>query len=246
MAQRVVETDLPALEYILEGHAPLMEAKAELKRAEEAGDDLKLMHKLLHAWPKSMKALSSQKAEEILYGLGFKPNDSFAPGLRVSGGWRNRIALARALMRPADLLLLDEPTNHLDIDSVIWLESFLKQQEATVIVISHDREFLDRIAKSIWSVEDNTINRYGGNYSQFEVTRAQKLALQQAAAKAYERAASHLRPTLIDSATRPRKLVRLSHELRCWKNFNPSSRSWRRTNGGFLSQPEKVPQHLAR
>ena len=191
VAQRVVETDLPALEYILEGHAPLMEAKAELKRAEEAGDDMAYAQAVAHLAEINEGAVVA-KAEEILYGLGFKPNDSSRQVSEFSGGWRNRIALARALMRPADLLLLDEPTNHLDIDSVIWLESFLKQQEATVIVISHDREFLDRIAKSIWSVEDNTINWYGGNYSQFEVTRAQKLALQQAAAKAYERAASHL------------------------------------------------------
>lgn len=161
VAQRVVETDLPALEYILEGHAPLMEARAELKRADKAGDDMAYAQAVAHLAEINEGAVVA-KAEEILYGLGFKPNDSSRKVSEFSGGWRNRIALARALMRPADLLLLDEPTNHLDIDSVIWLESFLKQQEATVIVISHDREFLDRIAKSIWSVEDNTINRYGG------------------------------------------------------------------------------------
>ena len=244
VAQRVVETDLPALEYILEGHAPLMEARAELKRAEKAGDDMAYAQAVAHLAEINEGAVVA-KAEEILYGLGFKPNDSSRKVSEFSGGWRNRIALARALMRPADLLLLDEPTNHLDIDSVIWLESFLKQQEATVIVISHDREFLDRIAKSIWSVEDNTINRYGGNYSQFEVTRAQKLALQQAAAKAYERAASHLQ-AYIDrfryKATKARQAQSRIKMLEKLQSVEPvlAKNEWRFS---FL-QPEKVPQHL--
>lgn len=244
VAQRVVETDLSALEYILEGHAPLMEAKAELKRAEEAGDDMAYAQAVAHLAEINEGAVVA-KAEEILYGLGFKPNDSSRKVSEFSGGWRNRIALARALMRPADLLLLDEPTNHLDIDSVIWLESFLRQQEATVIVISHDREFLDRIAKSIWSVEDNTINRYGGNYSQFEVTRAQKLALQQAAAKAYERTASHLQ-AYIDrfryKATKARQAQSRIKMLEKLQSVEPvlAKNEWRFS---FL-QPEKVPQHL--
>lgn len=244
VAQRVVETELPALEYILEGHAPLMEAKAELKRAEETGDDMAYAQAVAHLAEINEGAVVA-KAEEILYGLGFKPNDSSRKVSEFSGGWRNRIALARALMRPADLLLLDEPTNHLDIDSVIWLESFLKQQEATAIVISHDREFLDRIAKSIWSVEDNTINRYSGNYSQFEVTRAQKLALQQAAAKAYERTASHLQ-AYIDrfryKATKARQAQSRIKMLEKLQSVEPvlAKNEWRFS---FL-QPEKVPQHL--
>lgn len=244
VAQRVVETELPALEYILEGHAPLMEAKAELKRAEETGDDMAYAQAVAHLAEINEGAVVA-KAEEILYGLGFKPNDSSRKVSEFSGGWRNRIALARALMRPADLLLLDEPTNHLDIDSVIWLESFLRQQEATVIVISHDREFLDRIAKSIWSVEDNAINRYSGNYSQFEVTRAQKLALQQAAAKAYERTASHLQ-AYIDrfryKATKARQAQSRIKMLEKLQSVEPvlAKNEWRFS---FL-QPEKVPQHL--
>ena len=106
--------------------------------------------------------------------------------------FRSRIALARALMCPADLLLLDEPTNHLDIDSLIWLENWLHRVEATVVIISHDREFLDRSINTIWSIEDGTICRYAGNYSSFEDQRIEKLRLQDAAARAYEREASHL------------------------------------------------------
>lgn len=243
VAQRVVETDLPALEYILEGHAPLMEAKAELKRAEEAGDDMAYAQAVAHLAEINEGAVVA-KAEEILYGLGFKPNDSSRQVSEFSAVGETERAGSCA-HASGDLLLLDEPTNHLDIDSVIWLESFLKQQEATVIVISHDREFLDRIAKSIWSVEDNTINRYGGNYSQFEVTRAQKLALQQAAAKAYERAASHLQ-AYIDrfryKATKARQAQSRIKMLEKLQSVEPvlAKNEWRFS---FL-QPEKVPQHL--
>lgn len=95
-------------------------------------------------------------------------------------------------MRPADLLLLDEPTNHLDIDSLIWLENWLRRVEATVIIISHDREFLDRAVNTIWSVEDGTICRYAGNYSQFELARIEKLRAQESARRAYETQAAHL------------------------------------------------------
>ena len=95
-------------------------------------------------------------------------------------------------MRPADLLLLDEPTNHLDLDSVIWLEAWLKRVQATIIIISHDREFLDRAVGTIWSIEDGTIRRYAGNYSDFEAMRIERLRQQEAGARAYERTASHL------------------------------------------------------
>ena len=184
-----------------------------------------------------------QKAKQILSQLKIRDFNQQVKSL--SGGQLKRVALANTLITEPDLLILDEPTNHLDIDSVIWLESFLKQQEATVIVISHDREFLDRIAKSIWSVEDNTINRYGGNYSQFEVTRAQKLALQQAAAKAYERAASHLQ-AYIDrfryKATKARQAQSRIKMLEKLQSVEPvlAKNEWRFS---FL-QPEKVPQHL--
>lgn len=244
VAQRVIETELPALEYILEGHDPLTKAKAELKIAEESGDDMAYAQAVSHLAEINEGAVVA-RAEEILYGLGFKPSDSTRRVSEFSGGWRNRIALARALMRPADLLLLDEPTNHLDIDSVIWLESFLRQQEATVVVISHDREFLDRISKTIWSVEDGTITRYGGNYSQFEVTRAQKLALQQAAAKAYERTASHLQAYIdrfrykASKARQAQSRIKMLEKLQAVEPVLAKS-EWRFT----FPEPKKVPQHL--
>jgi ATP-binding cassette, subfamily F, member 3 len=144
VAQDIEAADVSALEYVLEGHAPLTAARAELAQAERQHDDLQLAHALATLAELNEGAITAE-ARGVLHGLGFAESDGVRPVASFSGGWRNRLALARALLRPADLLLLDEPTNHLDLDSVIWLEAWLKRQPATVLVISHDREFLDRI-----------------------------------------------------------------------------------------------------
>ena len=149
VAQRVVETESQALQFVLEGHEPLMEAKKHLADAEQSKDDEVYAQALAHFAELNEGAIIAQ-AQEIMYGLGFKSDDAQRKVSEFSGGWRNRLALARALMKPADLILLDEPTNHLDLDSVIWLENFLKHLSASVIVISHDREFLDRVSQNIW------------------------------------------------------------------------------------------------
>ena len=159
VAQRVVETDLPALEYILEGHAPLMEAKAELKRAEEAGDDMAYAQAVAHLAEINEGAVVA-KAEEILYGLGFKPNDSSRQVSEFSGGWRNRIALARALMRPADLLLLDEPTNHLDMKTKDILKQALMDFDGTLILVSHDRDFLDGLVSKVYEFGNKRVTEH--------------------------------------------------------------------------------------
>lgn len=131
------------------------------RRGRKGGDDMRLAQAHANLAELNEGAIVAQ-ARTILAGLGFGQSDLERPVYDFSGGWRNRIALARALMRPADLLLLDEPTNHLDIDSLIWLENWLRRVEATVIIISHDREFLDRAVTTIWSVEDETVCRYAG------------------------------------------------------------------------------------
>lgn len=160
VAQRILETDSQALQFVLGGHQPLMEAKAALKKAEESSDDIAYATALSQLAEINEGAVVAE-AEEILCGLGFKPSDSQRKVSEFSGGWRNRLALARALMKPSDLLLLDEPTNHLDIDSVIWLENFLKHIHSTVIVISHDREFLDSVSRTIWAIESETYQSVG-------------------------------------------------------------------------------------
>lgn len=192
VAQSFVADNVPAVDFVLGGHAPLIAARAALAEAEKAGDDMRLAQAHANLAELNEGAIVAQ-ARTILAGLGFSQTDVDRPVYDFSGGWRNRIALARALMCPADLLLLDEPTNHLDIDSLIWLENWLRRVEATVVIISHDREFLDRAVTTIWSVEDDTVCRYAGNYSAFESQRIEKLRLQDAAAKAYEREPSQNR-----------------------------------------------------
>jgi ATP-binding cassette subfamily F protein 3 len=191
VAQDIEASPAAAVDYVVAGHAPLAAARAELAAAEADGDELRLANAHAQLADLNEGAIAAQAAS-ILGGLGFSAADLQRPVAQFSGGWRNRLALARALMRPADLLLLDEPTNHLDLDSVIWLEAWLKRQPATVLVISHDREFLDRCTTVTWHIADGTIRRYAGGYSAFELAWAERERQQAAAAKAYARTAAHL------------------------------------------------------
>ena len=191
VAQDIEASDLPALEYVLGGHASLVAARAGLRAAEAGHDPMQLAHAHAVLTDLNEGAITAQ-ARAVLHGLGFAQSDGQRAVASFSGGWRNRLALARALLRPAELLLLDEPTNHLDLDSVVWLESWLKRQPATVLVISHDREFLDRICETIWHIADLAIRRYAGNYSAFEAAFIEQQRQQDAAARQYERTAAHL------------------------------------------------------
>jgi ATP-binding cassette subfamily F protein 3 len=132
------------------------------------------------------------RAQALILGLGFKTTELNNPVDSFSGGWRMRLQLARALMCPSDLLLLDEPTNHLDLDALVWLESWLKRYEGTMLVISHDREFLDAISTVTLHLDNEQLTRYGGNYSVFEETRAQQLELQQNAYAKQQDKIAHL------------------------------------------------------
>lgn len=244
VAQSFTVEDISCIDCVLSGHAPLMNAKAALKRAEASGDEMVLAAAHSELAEVNEGAVVAQ-AKAILAGLGFAEADSCRKVHDFSGGWRNRIQLARALMRPADLLLLDEPTNHLDIDSLIWLENWLRRVEATVIIISHDREFLDRAVNTIWSVEDGTICRYAGNYSQFELARIEKLRAQESARRAYETQAAHL-TSFIErfraKATKARQAQSRIKMLEKLQAVEPvrAKREWR---FNFL-KPLRLPEHL--
>lgn len=244
VAQSFTVEDISCIDCVLSGHAPLMNAKAALKRAEASGDEMSLAAAHSELAEVNEGAVVAQ-AKAILAGLGFAEADSCRKVHDFSGGWRNRIQLARALMRPADLLLLDEPTNHLDIDSLIWLENWLRRVEATVIIISHDREFLDRAVNTIWSVEDGTICRYAGNYSQFELARIEKLRAQESARRAYETQAAHL-TSFIErfraKATKARQAQSRIKMLEKLQAVEPvrAKREWR---FNFL-KPLRLPEHL--
>ena len=132
------------------------------------------------------------RAQALLMGLGFKGEQVDAPVNSFSGGWRMRLQLARALMCPAELMLLDEPTNHLDLDALVWLEAWLQRYDGTLIIISHDREFLDAVTTVTLHIEQQKLTRYGGNYSAFELLRAQQLEQQQSAYARQQDKIAHL------------------------------------------------------
>ncbi|WP_369600133.1 ATP-binding cassette domain-containing protein [Hahella sp. SMD15-11] len=179
MAQDILDTSRTALDYVLDGHQPFRQAERALARAEQSGDDQAMA--TAHAELDALSAWSlPNQAEQLLAGLGFQPGDSQRKVAEFSGGWQIRLNLARALIQPSDLLLLDEPTNHLDLDALVWLEDWLLGYQGTLLIISHDRDFMDRLATHILHVENRRIQLYTGNYSQFEEARAQKLAQQQA------------------------------------------------------------------
>ena len=147
----------------------------------------------LHGKIESAGGYSAEsRAATLLNGLGFTPTQIKQPVKSFSGGWQMRLNLARALMCRSDLLLLDEPTNHLDLDAVIWLESWLRSYAGTLLLISHDREFLDNVVMEIAHIEQQGLKLYGGNYSQFETTRAEHLAAQQSSHLKQQREIEHM------------------------------------------------------
>jgi len=180
VAQNMPETEMPATEYVLEGDVRLMAARKALDEAEAAEDGHAMAD--AHALLMDAGAFDARpRAQALLMGLGFKGEQVDAPVNSFSGGWRMRLQLARALMCPADLMLLDEPTNHLDLDALVWLEAWLQRYEGTLVIISHDREFLDAITRVTLHLDEAKLVRYGGNYTTFEMMRAERMEQQQAA-----------------------------------------------------------------
>jgi ATP-binding cassette subfamily F protein 3 len=189
VAQSMPETDDSATDYVLQGDTRLMEAQAALAAA-EAADDGHAMGEAHHEISEAGGFEAKPKAQALLMGLGFRSDQLDDPVNSFSGGWRMRLQLARALMCPADLMLLDEPTNHLDLDALVWLEAWLQRYDGTMIVISHDREFLDAITKVTLHLDEAQLTRYTGNYTAFEEMRAERLSQAQASyAKQQERMA---------------------------------------------------------
>ena len=191
VAQETPALDRSALEYAIDGDTTLRRLESLLQDAEDAHDGHmigELHTKLADADAYTVRS----RAETLLTGLGFAQDQMQQPVASFSGGWRMRLNLAQALMCPSDLLLLDEPTNHLDLDAILWLEDWLKRYAGTLIIISHDRDFLDGVVGVISHLDDRKLKRYGGNYSQFEVQRAINLSLNQAAFAKQSRERDHL------------------------------------------------------
>ncbi|MDD2885502.1 MAG: ATP-binding cassette domain-containing protein [Dechloromonas sp.] len=181
----------PALEFVLDGDQELRLVEQALAAAEQAGDGEAIGR--LHARYGDIEGYSAKaRAAEVLHGLGFTDADFSRPVADFSGGWRVRLNLARALSCRADLLLLDEPTNHLDLDAVLWLEQWLKNTPATLLLISHDRDFLDAVVGRIMAIDQQKLTLTTGGYSDYERAKAARLATQQSAYEAQQREIAHL------------------------------------------------------
>jgi ATP-binding cassette subfamily F protein 3 len=191
LAQEVPGTDEVAVQYVLEGDKQLIEIQEKIKLAEvnEQFDELGELHAIYNSMD-GYAALS--KAEQLMIGLGFAQEDLSKSVKDFSGGWRVRLNLARTLMQPSDLLLLDEPTNHLDLDAIVWLADWIKSFKGALILISHDREFLDECVNTIAHIHRQAIELYTGNYSQFEEVKALRLAEQAATFKKQQREIAHM------------------------------------------------------
>ena len=191
VAQELPHSQQPVVEHVIDGDAALRATERALAAAEAAGDGIAQAR--LHAELEHRGAYTARsRAAGLLDGLGFAPTDIDRPIAEFSGGLRMRANLARALMCPSDLLLLDEPTNHLDLDAVLWLEGWLQAYPGTLLVVSHDRDFLDAVVGRVLHVHDRRIDAYAGNFSRFESQRVARLAQQQAANEKLRREAAHV------------------------------------------------------
>lgn len=171
--QEITDYERPAREFVIDGDTRLRELQAQ-RQAVNPGDGHKIAE-LENALIEADAWSAASRSEQLLAGLGFAPDEWMRPVGEFSGGWQMRVALARALMAPSDLLLLDEPTNHLDLDAMLWLERWLSAYQGTVLLISHDTEFLDSVARSILHFDQGKLVRYKGGYEDFVLQRAERL-----------------------------------------------------------------------
>ncbi|MBS3747689.1 MAG: ATP-binding cassette domain-containing protein [Wenzhouxiangellaceae bacterium] len=191
MAQQIRELDRPAIEYVLDGDTTLRAAEREVAEADASGDGERIAR--AHQQYDDARGFDARaRAGALLNGLGFAAAEHEKAVGEFSGGWRIRLSLARALMCPSDLLMLDEPTNHLDLETIIWLEDWLKRYAGTLVLISHDRDFLDNVVDAIVHIEHDQLNRYAGGYSDFERQRAERMALQQAQFEKQQKKVAHM------------------------------------------------------
>jgi ATP-binding cassette subfamily F protein 3 len=191
VSQELLASEREAIEFVLDGDPELREVERALAAAEQADDGIRLGE--LHARYAAIGGYDSRaRAGQLMHGLGFSSADERRPVSALSGGWRVRLNVAQALMCRSDLLLLDEPTNHLDLDAILWLEGWLRDYPGTLLLIAHDREFLDRVTDRIVNIEHGTVRAYRGNYSAFETQRASELAEQSALRTRQQREIRHM------------------------------------------------------
>ncbi len=244
VAQSTPDSDLSAVEYVVQGDAELVDIERQLADAVASADGLAQAE--LHEKLNSIDGYAARaRASRLLHGLGFNRPDMDRTVREFSGGWRMRLNLAQALMCRSDLLLLDEPTNHLDLDAVIWVEEWLRAYPGTLLVISHDRDFLDRVITHIAHIEQATLTLYSGNYSDFERLRAERLAQQAATHSRQQREIAHVRSFVERfraKATKARQAQSRIKMLEKMELINPAHVD---TQFSFaFREPDKMPNPL--
>ncbi len=244
VAQESPSDDRAAIEYVLDGDADLRRLEAEIEREgrNPCGEKLAMLHDRFE----TIGGYAARScAGQLLHGLGFKAGDEIRSVTQFSGGWRMRLNLARALMCRSDLLLLDEPSNHLDLDAVIWLEDWLRAYEGTLLLISHDRDFLDGSVNHIVNIELGRAKMYTGNYSAFEEVRAAQLALQQAQYEKQQREIAHMQSFVDRFRYKASKARQAQSRLKAIERMQRIAPAHVDSPFHFhMLEPEKLPQPL--
>ncbi len=233
-----------AVDYVMDGDPELREVQSAIAEGEAAADQPDL-----HVLYERMEAIDGYTAESrasrLLHGLGFAADEYTKPVKEFSGGWRMRLNLARALMCRSDILLLDEPTNHLDLPAILWLERWLKRYEGILLVVSHDRDFLDEVCTRVAHIENRAIRLFTGNYSQFETLRAEQLAQQQAMYARQQKQIRHMQKYVDRFRYKASKARQAQSRLKMLERMERIAPAHVDSPFRFhFMEPEKQPQHL--
>ena len=233
-----------AVDYVMDGDQELRSVQAEITVGEAAADqpDLHLLYERMEVID---GFTAESRASRLLHGLGFAADEYTKPVREFSGGWRMRLNLARALMCRSDILLLDEPTNHLDLPAILWLERWLKQYEGILLVVSHDRDFLDQICTRVAHIENEAISLFTGNYSQFEAQRAEQLAQQQAMYTRQQKEIKHIQSYVDRFRYKASKARQAQSRLKMLERMQKIAPAHVDSPFRFhFIEPQKQPQHL--
>jgi len=244
VAQEMPDTDKSAIDYVLDGDVEFRKIQQDLIIAEQADNGSKQAE--CHSQLEEIDAYTADsRASKLLLGLSFKTEQLNNAVNSFSGGWRMRLNLAQALMCRSDLLLLDEPTNHLDLDAVIWLEQWLLNYSGTILLISHDRDFLDKVTTHIVHIEQLAAQLYTGNYSEFEKLRAEKLALQQSQYEKQQREVAHIESFIRRFKAKASKAKQAQGRVKALERMEMISAAHIDSPFNFsFFKPEKLPHPL--
>lgn len=246
VAQETPALNVSAMDYVLQGDVELSQLQIAIAQAEKEDDGITLTQ--LHEKMAHIDGYAApSRAARLLHGLGFQAGQEEQTVASFSGGWRMRLNLAQALMCRSDVLLLDEPTNHLDLEAVIWLETWLQHYRGALLLISHDRDFLDRSVQTIAHIEHQSIQRYTGNYSDFERMRAEKLALQQSSYEKQQREMSHMQDYIRRFRAKASKAKQAQSRIKALERMEVIAPAHLDSPFSFaFKHPEHVPSPLLR